>query len=382
MKSVFCDESGFTGENLWQSEQPYFVYSAVAISEEEAAEVVESTRRAFAIRARELHAAQILKRANGRKVLRSVLEKIAPLSSVAIFNKRYALAGKMFEYLIEPAISRANSIFYNIGFHKFVANGLYLGLLAEPSNAEQAFQDFQKTVRTGDLTCLEGFLSAMARDGMDRFFGQIATVVACNRPAIESEIAGNEDGARAPRWILELTSTALMSLMADLSGDEMVPLSVTCDESKPLLSQAEMFHALVRRTDCHQMAFDGRINQITFNLAHEIRLAQSTDVPGLQLADLVAGAAAFALKRPEDEFSRFWQKSCSEMVHRNSVLPEVDEFDITTERATVNAFVLAELVERSMTGRDLIQGMPQFIRFARVAARRFLLEQQSSAVID
>lgn len=375
MKSVYCDESGFSGDNLWHPDQPNFAYAAVTMPEKDAESLVESTRKQFRIQNPELHAAQLLKRDNGKRAVMSIVEALVPCSSVVVFHKRYSLAGKMFEYLIEPAISRGNSMFYDLGFHKFVANGLYLALLAGPKATAQTFLDFQETMRTGDVAKLDALTTSLGQDGLTSFLGQIAAFVTCNRREIDEEISASESSKDVPRWMLELTSTALMSLLATLSGEDMTPLSVTCDSSKPLLSQADMFEAMVDRTDFHSMNFDGRTNQITFNLAHKIRFGDSKYIPGLQLADLVAGAAAFALKRRDEEFTRFWLEKCAQTVHRNSVLPEIDEFDIRTERALVNAFVLQELVERSVSGRDLVHGMPQFIRSARGLAPQFLLEQ-------
>jgi hypothetical protein len=230
-------------------------------------------------------------------------------------------------------------------------------------------------MRNGDLIKLEAMTNGINREGMAGFLGQISTFVTCNRQALHEEIAVSEACKGIPRWMLELTMSGLMSLLASISGKEMAPLSITCDESKPLLSQAEIFDGFVGRTDYREMSFDGRTNQITFNLAHKIKFGSSKATPGLQLADLVAGAAAFALKRPEDDFAHFWRTTCAGTMHRNSVIPDLDEVDLTTERAIVNSFVLNELVDRSVRGQNLLRGMQQFVGLAQEAAPRLLLEQ-------
>ena len=108
MKTVFCDESGFTGNNLWQADQPFFVYAAVSIDPDEAADMVESIRRNYRIQSTELHAIQLLKHDNGKRAIIEIVESLVQRSSVVFFHKRYSLAAKMFEYLIEPAISDGN----------------------------------------------------------------------------------------------------------------------------------------------------------------------------------------------------------------------------------------------------------------------------------
>ena len=374
MKSVYCDESGFTGNDLWLSEQPNFVYAAVAVEEDEAKEIVQSARTDYSIQAPELHTSQMLRYAKGKRAVRAVLEKILPSSSVIFFHKRYSLAGKMFEYLIEPAISDGNSMFYNIGFNKFVATGLYCALLADPANASEPLQDFQILMRTGDITRLDRLINGMSAEGVETFLGQLATVITCNRGDIESELTAVTNGDPVARWILELTTSALMSLLSFISGEQMTPLSVTCDESTPLLSQAEMLDSMIGRQDLRRIKFDNRTNQITFNLAHKIRFGNSKALAGIQLADMVASSTAFALKRPDDDFSCFWMERCKEIVHFNCVVPNVDEFDMSNERSVLNAFVLNELVDRSVGGRHLLHGMPQFIEIARQMSGQFLLE--------
>jgi hypothetical protein len=375
MQTVFCDESGFTGDNLWEPEQPYFAYAAVAISEERAAEIIKEARSKFRLKSPELHAMQLLR--NRTSAVKWIIENVIPTSSVILFNKRFALAGKMFEYLIEPAVSNASAILYDIGFHKFIANGLYVALLTEPTLAESGFQDFQNVMRSGDATALEHVTASLSNEGLAGFLNEIATFVTCNRRALEQEIAASPERA-VPRWMLELTTTALISLLTSLSGDEMMPLSVICDDSKPLLTQAEMFDGFVGREDCRAIICDGRRHQLTFNLAHPIRFGSSKAVAGLQLADLVAGSAVFALKRPDDDFSSFWREISESAIHKNSVIPELREFDLSSERGLVNAIVLKGLVERSVLGRNLALEMPELVAFAEHSGRRLLVEEAAS----
>ncbi len=377
MLTVFCDESGFTGDDLWDPDQPHFVYAAVSVSEDEAKEIVNSLRSKYRIKSGELKATRLLRRGTGKRAMMELVESLVPRSSVVISHKRYSLAGKMFEYLIEPAISDSNSLFYDIGFHKFVATSLYMALLFEPTTTSQTFVEFQEVMRSGDISKLEVMARSINRDGMAGFLGQISTFITCNRSALNEEIRASEAAGGLPRWILELTSTALMSLLASLSGSDMRPLSVTCDESKPLLSQASVFNGFVGRMDCQSITFDGRPSQVTFNLAHEIKFADSTTTAGLQLADLVAGAAAFSMKRPTDDFAHFWRTTCCDTVHGNSILPDLEQCDLRTERAIVNAIVLGELVDRSIQRQDLLVGMGRFIRFAQATAPTILLEHSS-----
>ena len=94
MKNVFCDESGATGNNLWQVDQPHFVYAAVAIDDSDAQLILDEARRKYSIRAPEFHAAQLLKRQAGTKALTAILDQIRPVcvpDSLVAFQNRTAV---------------------------------------------------------------------------------------------------------------------------------------------------------------------------------------------------------------------------------------------------------------------------------------------------
>ena len=43
--TIYCDESGYTGPNLFLDDQRYFVYASVAISHDQAVDIVAKLRR-------------------------------------------------------------------------------------------------------------------------------------------------------------------------------------------------------------------------------------------------------------------------------------------------------------------------------------------------
>jgi hypothetical protein len=71
MASVFCDEAGFTGNNLLDSEQEVFALAGAAIQPDRAKEVVERTIRDFKLQGAELKGSRMLKptRADARSPL-------------------------------------------------------------------------------------------------------------------------------------------------------------------------------------------------------------------------------------------------------------------------------------------------------------------------
>ena len=125
-QTIYFDEAGFTGNNLLDPEQPAFVYAGVAMNKERAARLHSDALSRFRISAQELKGASLLKNVRGRKAISWILAESRQYSHVMVANKEYALCGKFFEQIFEPALSDRNSLFYAIGFHRFIATLLYI----------------------------------------------------------------------------------------------------------------------------------------------------------------------------------------------------------------------------------------------------------------
>jgi len=68
----------------------------------------------------------MLKTEQGRRAVTAVLVSCAEHTRLVSHLKKFALACKFFEYIFEPALAEQNSIFYNIGFHLYIGNLLFM----------------------------------------------------------------------------------------------------------------------------------------------------------------------------------------------------------------------------------------------------------------
>lgn len=71
-QEIYCDESGFTGNNLLYPNQPFFTYASIAISNEEAAACVEELIKDYGVQGGELKGANLVKFNKGRKAVSTV----------------------------------------------------------------------------------------------------------------------------------------------------------------------------------------------------------------------------------------------------------------------------------------------------------------------
>ncbi|HWS18234.1 MAG TPA: DUF3800 domain-containing protein, partial [Candidatus Elarobacter sp.] len=127
---IYCDESGFSGNNLADNGNPYFVYASVRFEPEAASELVAQVKKDFRLQG-EIKGANLTKHAQGRRALTRLIKSCAPESKLILANKKFALAGKLFEYIFEPPLAQNSLLFYNIGFQKYVANLLHGDLITK-----------------------------------------------------------------------------------------------------------------------------------------------------------------------------------------------------------------------------------------------------------
>ena len=152
---VYCDESGFTGNNLLDTEQPYFAYAGVMAEEDVTGDFIQKTIRDFDIQGDELKGSRLLRYNKGRQAVNVVLERFASSARVTVHEKRFALSTYFFEYVFEPALSDQNSIFYRANFHRFVAALMYAHLVVQHEPAGKLITSFFDMMNSLDIAKFE-----------------------------------------------------------------------------------------------------------------------------------------------------------------------------------------------------------------------------------
>jgi hypothetical protein len=371
-QSIYCDESGFSGNNLLDPGQPYFTYASVAIEDSDARELAAKTLADYRIDGEELKAQRLLRYSRGRKAITHVLETTVDRALVSAWHKRYSLASKFFEHIFEPVLAERNSIFYNVGFHRFISNIIYFEALANSRRAVNALEAFQAALRNRDSTAVSKmFPDVGLREEYSGVLKDIETFAVCHQEAIARDIADYSGDEPLYAWLLDLSVSALFALLTAW-GQKFDSLVVYCDDSKPLWQARESFDMMIGRSDKAYVTFEGKRQSLIFNLAEPLHFVSSTTHPGIQVADIFSSTLAYCLRQPKDDQTRRWLRCLTPAVSEFSVFPDEELVDLEEEKTAVNALILCELVERSLKKRDLFDEMPEFIRVARrvVASHR------------
>ncbi|MCF6314637.1 MAG: DUF3800 domain-containing protein [Verrucomicrobiales bacterium] len=375
VQNIYFDESGYTGNNLLHESQEYFAYGSVASNSEESREFVEKAIKDFRIQSSELKGGSLVRSSKGRRLVDTVFEQFEGRLKVSLSNKRFALSCKCFEYIFEPCLSEANSIFYGIGFHEFIANLLYLEFKTSSADAEEIFSNFEKAMRSLDGESLSQIFPRIDESEGTGALAQIAEFAKLNHKAISSELDGLEDSG-VGKWILDLSNTSLYTLLANW-GTEHGAIRAICDESQPLLAQMDIFNLMVDR-EGDQIFTDafGKSQPMTFNLSEPILFADSKIEHGIQIADVVSAAFIHAVSNPEEAHAMKWRSLIPEVGCYGSIWPDFDLVDLTKFDAIRNALLLHELCERTRNGSSLTDGIGEFLHRATLLLRQQNLVEQ------
>lgn len=358
-QKIYFDESGFTGNNLLHPRQNYFAYASIASDDDESKDLVEFLIKKYNIQNGELKGANLVKFAKGRKAITEILAAFDGRIKISISDKKFALAGKIHEYIFEPCYSDVNSLFYGIGFHRFIANTLYTEFVARGAGAEELFEEFESLMRKLDGKDLQTIFSSSDAAHSDtlRMIREFAQKRHADIQKELDSLAGGETG----KWVLDLTDSALFTLLANW-GTQYEQLTAICDHSKPLLANQEMYNGMIGNT---KKIFSRLVNEqehpVTFNLSGPIEFADSRTTHGIQLADTIAAAAVYVFSGKLDASTEHWRDIVARQAHYGSVIPDMNEVKLENSRSRLNALVLHQLHDRATRGVDLIEGAKEMI---------------------
>ena len=375
-KTIYLDEAGATGNHLLDPEQPFFVYASVGLEEDEASAIHSEMVNRFRIQGPELKGIALTKRRQGREAILWLWNEVASRSKVAVAEKTFALAGKFFEYMFEPALAKGDSLFYSIEFHRFISNFLYISYRSGEAHTRKMFKDFESLMRTHKPDDVVEVLSPLDHLNTSNPLGAMLAFCLCNQESIKDEIRLLRDLDGGTRWDLELSQTMVHWLLA-YWGEEFEGLEAYCDESKPIESNKVMFDQFIGRMDKAYIRL-GREPRpsLVYNLSGPMKLVDSKKYPGVQVADVLASSIAYSLKNKGEEFS----DRCTELALDSitlAIAADPEEYQPNRDKGSLNMLVLLELLDRSVRGENLIDGMEEYILLENSTMPEFRAFQRS-----
>lgn len=290
--TIYCDESGYSGVNLLEKNQPYFVFSGVCLTEDLQQEIAELIHSKYKVQG-EIKGKNLVQNDLGQKALLKVFQQFNSHAKIIYHDKKYALAAKIFENAIEPNLV-SNSLAYTTGFHKFISIGLYSYFLTSTDNAEHIFQSFMDSIRG------ENKNSIFDIEHTDKEFliWWLFEIVKFDPQVFHDEIT---QARKVSPWILEITSTSLLGILNDYGRSEK-EFKVICDNSN-LYKDNGVIKSLnhIGRYGKRAKFLD---EYIGYKLKEDILILNSKNELGLQIADIFATSVGYSLRNRETDFSK------------------------------------------------------------------------------
>ncbi|RUW77272.1 hypothetical protein EN786_25265 [Mesorhizobium sp. M4B.F.Ca.ET.143.01.1.1] len=347
---------------MLDEDQTIFAYAAIDLTADEGKVIVEEMRAKYKVQSPELKAGLLRKRKNWIEIAQGLATRLRGRAMVMICDKRLNLGGKAYEYIFEPVLAENSALFYRYNLHRFVMNALHRIMYTNGQPVHQIateLQTFMRSFKPEDAPALfdgshQGNHAHIVVNCVLRFAKGFAAKIA------EESTHLQEDENPVGKWTLDLTATALWSLLLTGWGHRHARLDVLCDESKPLGAMVDSFNGFVGRTEAIPINDGQNPRTLKANLAQPIRFGTSIDNPTLQIADVIAGLSVDAIRYANNPNFAGLRRWLDGHMHIDYTLPDDDWIDTRKIQPRVNLAILQELALRADRGADPLNGMDAF----------------------
>lgn len=291
-RTLYFDESGFTGYNLLDPAQPIFSIASAEIEEQRALEILADSFPRY--RGDEYKFSNIWGSKNRAGLLKYAehLHGFADLSFIYIAVKRFAVLTKIVDFLIEPYITDAGYDFYNEGFCWKYANYIYFGFtqFAPPTLLDALLRNYQAFSRKPSLKSLAllhsqlQIMAASSDEPVQIFLQQMELGARLFLKYHNIDSFGGSD---------ELQTTTMLAIVTHWRQKYPDDFAVVHDASSNLLRSREMWERITSANVPQQRHRGGDGSFVQFPLRVVSTTAvDSKDSRSVQFCDILAGLAA------------------------------------------------------------------------------------------
>lgn len=248
MLEIACDEAGHTGPDLLQQDQRYFAFGSVALSDQEAFDIIQQARKAHPVQMPELKASKLLGSAAGIRLVSSIFEAVEGRYTVVMHDKLLALCAWLFEYIYEPVFKDDPHLVYSKDLHRYVAMFAWTWMTARTSEAETTIREFQNYMRSkdpADAPFLFNTPRQLSEEHGDPFDSILAFAYGYRDRIVQDNTGLKSDLPEGGKWTLDLSASALWSHLnhwgrtgaplrvSAILASRFVPSSISSPGTKP-----------------------------------------------------------------------------------------------------------------------------------------------------
>lgn len=300
--TIYIDEAGNTGSHVLDTNQPYFVLSAVHFTKEELKQIQKDIPFD-----KELHFVEMKRSHIGRQIIKKMLEH--PLIneshiSFEFINKQFCIYAQIVDMTIEPVFYYIyKEDLYKNRVNIILANCLYTLCRAHPN--QEAVKDF--------LFSFENMIRTQTKENIENFYINVEILFRHSDAALAeilqhvklSHIILEDILPEDKSYCLDTTVTSLFR-MVDLWFKRLgEKLNIITDESKPIRDKMIVINNLSKINIEQQLVGYDTRKQIFPLPINSISMVDSKKNFGVQLADLIASSFAFAFGNATSKYERF-----------------------------------------------------------------------------
>lgn len=290
---VFLDESGYTGEDLSNLEQPVFVLASTILTNEVSGEIL--TECFPKSRAGELKHSVLASRTRGKERIVHFIHELgrhSPEVATFVVHKQYALVTYMIDWWVEPAMRREGIDLYNRGGNIGLSNLIYytLSSLLPDRAFYQHLTRFQTMMRMRTPRSYNEFWRPVYQAFHKATDGPLKDIFVFLLGG-EKKL-GFDNLLTLPRPSIDPALTCALPIIQHWHDVCKKPLTVIHDQSSAMASGMWIWEILVsKEVPKVEVGYDRRKIRFPLNV-EKTRLENSKEYLQLQFADLLAGATA------------------------------------------------------------------------------------------
>ncbi|MBY5378925.1 DUF3800 domain-containing protein [Rhizobium leguminosarum] len=328
MSTIYFDESGQTGTQLRDAQQPYFCVGSTDLSDDASRDILLASFPRQTVG--EIKAQNVLSRASGRRQFLKFCEALASQPDRFCFvkiNKRFGVLSKMVDNLVEPVVRAGGYDFYKNDYGRRFANSAYFAfdqILARDVGDRllDLYNDFARDPSQRALDALQtSLLEALqsAPHGTELFLGLM-----CEGAEHFEQLHDLEDFKGSN----EIHVTAILRSMAHWQKHSQAPFKVIHDESIHFFGNSRGWRYMTDPAMSAQVLNVGdKTLTLPINVVETVP-AKSHESASLQLCDLMAGfLTRFASPNLDAEQRRFLQDAIAAGIGTVSIFPIEADYD-------------------------------------------------------
>ncbi|MCU4797362.1 DUF3800 domain-containing protein [Bacillus cereus] len=301
--TIFCDESGNSGSNYLDKEQPFYIIAGWIVPDKNLKEtsIISECAENLGIEG-ELHGTKLIKRKKAQQefifLIKKLGHEIECIPTFVLVEKRYCIAAKIIETLLDPSYNDEvdNRYTYDNLMKKQLVEKLYTAPDEYLSKFINSYNDANPVLMESAINLLCEFLESNNESDLSR---KLKGAIKYLENNLESEKKAREHLPNKAMMSLNLPAyVSYITLLEQLGGLINAKFSLVHDKTKQFEeAYSLMFKTFSEAESSEYTLTDGNSILLGFKYLKAFSFEDSKESRWIQAADILASVIGRILKR-------------------------------------------------------------------------------------